>query len=77
MLISCNLNDKNANKKIIKFNSATGITSLDPAFARTQENIRAVNQLFNGLVQLDSQLNVVPSIAKKWSISEDNCCAFL
>ena len=71
MLISCNLNDKNANKKIIKFNSATGITSLDPAFARTQENIRAVNQLFNGLVQLDSQLNVVPSIAKKWSISDD------
>lgn len=71
MLISCNLNNQNSKKRIIRFNSATGITSLDPAYARTQENIRAVNQLFNGLVQLDSQLNVVPSIAKKWSISED------
>ncbi len=71
MLISCNLNNQNSKKQIIRFNSATGITSLDPAYARTQENIRAVNQLFNGLVQLDSQLNVVPSIAKKWSISED------
>ena len=71
MLISCNLNNQNSKKQIIRFNSATGITSLDPAYARTQENIRAVNQLFNGLVQLDNQLNVVPSIAKKWSISED------
>lgn len=71
MLISCNLNSKKSSKEIIRFNSATGITSLDPAYARTQENIRAVNQLFNGLVQLDEQLNVGPSIAKKWSISED------
>ena len=71
LLISCNLNSKNSTKEIIRFNSATGITSLDPAYARTQENIRAVNQVFSGLVKLNDQLNVVPSIAKKWSISED------
>jgi len=71
LLISCNLNSKNSTKEIIRFNSATGITSLDPAYARTQENIRAVNQVFSGLVKLNNQLNVVPSIAKKWSISED------
>ena len=28
----------------------------------------AVSQLFNGLVQLDSDLNVIPSIAYKWEI---------
>ena len=71
LLISCNLNSKKSTKDIIRFNSATGITSLDPAYARTQENIRAVNQVFNGLVQLNDQLNVIPSIAKKWSISKD------
>jgi ABC-type transport system substrate-binding protein len=71
MLISCKNGNQNTEKSILRFNSATGITSLDPAFARTQENIRTVNQLFNGLVQLDSNLNVAPSIAKKWTISGD------
>jgi len=31
----------------------------------------ACNQLFNGLVQLDNELNILPSIAKNWTISED------
>ena len=48
-----------------------GITSLDPAAAITFENIWPVNQLFNGLVQMDDQLNVIPCIAKKYTISED------
>jgi len=71
MLISCNNKDISNEKHVLRFNSPTGITSLDPAFARTQENIRTVNQIFNGLVQLDSQLNIAPSIAKNWAISED------
>lgn len=54
-----------------KYNSDNGISSLDPAFALTQENMWAVSQLFNGLVQLDSQLHVVPSIANKWEVSAD------
>lgn len=72
MLISCGTGENNKEKQVLKYNSATGITSLDPAFARTQENIRAVNQLFNGLLQLDSQLLPSPAIAKHWSISEDS-----
>ena len=71
VLISCNTDSQNTDKSIIRYNSATGITSLDPAYARTQENIRSVNQLFNGLLQLDSQLNIVPCIAKYWEISPD------
>ena len=61
MLISCGTDQNNNEKQVLKYNSATGITSLDPAFARTQENIRAVNQLFNGLLQLDSQLLPSPA----------------
>ncbi len=56
---------------VFRYNESAGITSLDPAFARNLENIWAVNQIFNGLVQMDDKLNVKPCIAKRWEISED------
>ena len=31
----------------------------------------AVHQLYNTLVEVDSQLNIIPSLAKRWEISED------
>ena len=58
-------------KTVFKYNESAGITSLDPAFARDQANIWAVNQLFNGLVQMDDELRIQPCIAKSWNISED------
>jgi peptide/nickel transport system substrate-binding protein len=61
----------NDNRKVFRYNESAGITSLDPAFARDQANIWAVNQLFNGLVQLDSSLIIKPCIAKSWNISPD------
>lgn len=72
ILISCQKKEsKNADKTVFYYNEASGITSLDPAFARDQANIWAVNQLFNGLVQLDSALIVQPSIAYRWQISDN------
>ena len=68
LLISCQNEPKNLDKSIFRYNSASGITSLDPAYARTQENIRIVNQVFNGLIQLDKDLNLIPAIAKSWNI---------
>ncbi|HLN53387.1 MAG TPA: ABC transporter substrate-binding protein [Lentimicrobium sp.] len=56
---------------VFRYNESSGISSLDPAFARNQANIWAVNQMFNGLVQLDSNLRVLPCIAKKWDVSSD------
>ena len=53
-----------------QYNESGDITSLDPAAATRTENIWAVNQLFNGLVQLDDNLEVKPCIAKSWKISE-------
>jgi len=58
-------------KTVFRYNESAGITSLDPAFARNQANIWAVNQLFCGLVQLDDSLKVKPSIANSWEISPD------
>jgi len=58
-------------KTVFRYNESAGITSLDPVFARNQANIWAVNQLFNGLVQLDTSLLVKPCIASTWKISQD------
>ena len=58
-------------RTVFRYNESAGITSLDPAFAFNQANIWAVNQMFNGLVQLDEKLKVKPCIAKSWEISPD------
>jgi oligopeptide transport system substrate-binding protein len=59
------------NKKIFRYNEPTGIASLDPAFAKNQSVIWPIHQIYNTLVQTDSLLNIVPSLAKSWDISED------
>ena len=56
---------------VFRYNEHKNINSLDPIFAKDIANIQAVNQLFNGLVEMDNKLNVVPSIAKSWEISEN------
>ena len=58
-------------KLVFRYNEHANITSLDPAFAKDQRNIWAVNQLYNQLVQLDDSLNIVPDIAKSWDLSAD------
>jgi len=72
VLISCN-DDSNMfdDNLVFRYNEHTNINTLDPAFSRTLQDTQASNQLFNGLVQLDSELNILPSIAKEWDISED------
>lgn len=54
--------------QVFRYNESSGITSLDPAFARSQSNIWAVNQLFDGLVAFDSTLNTVPALATHWEV---------
>ncbi|WP_299385436.1 ABC transporter substrate-binding protein [uncultured Lacinutrix sp.] len=72
LVFSCgnNNDDKNLNQ-VFRYNEHKNIGSLDPAFAKDNADIWAVNQLFNGLVQMDNALNVQPSIAKSWTISQD------
>ncbi len=73
LFFSCSSGDKkNAdNRTVFKYNEMGGLSSLDPAKASTFENIWAVNQLFNGLIEMNDALKVIPCIAKNWSISED------
>ncbi len=59
----------NQNKTVFRYNESKGIPTLDPAFAKNQVVIWPTNQIFNGLVQLDTNLNIKPCIAKSWEIS--------
>ncbi len=60
-----------SSQTVFRYNEPSGITSLDPAYSRNQSNIWATAQLFNGLLQLDDDLNIQPAIAKNWSISKN------
>lgn len=71
-LVSCkNNNTQRDNRSVFNYNEMNGLTSLDPAAAANFENIQPVNQLFNGLLQMDDRLNVIPCIAYQYSVSED------
>ena len=71
LLTSCGHEENNSDKTVFRYNESKGITSLDPAQARTMGNIWATTQLFNGLVQLNNKMEVEPCIASNWKISED------
>lgn len=71
ILFSCTTKNSEEKLKIFRYNEAAGITSLDPAFSRNPENIWACNHLYNGLVEMDDNLTIKPSIAKRWEISDD------
>jgi oligopeptide transport system substrate-binding protein len=63
--------DFNGNKLVLRYNESAGISYLDPAYSARFEDSWAIGHLFNGLVQFDNELNVVPCIASKWEVSED------
>ncbi|MBU6204989.1 MAG: ABC transporter substrate-binding protein [Bacteroidetes bacterium] len=58
-------------RHIFNYNQASGVSSTDPAFASLQSNIWVVNQIYNGLLETDSNLNVIPALARSYQISDD------
>lgn len=62
---------RNSDKQVFHYNEQTGIASLDPAFAKNQSVMWAVHQLYNTLVETDAALNLVPSLATRWDVSDD------
>lgn len=72
LLFSCHNNSIiNKDHLVFRYNEYANLNTLDPAFSRTLQDNSACNQLFNGLVQLDSDLNILPCIAKNWNVSDD------
>ncbi len=69
---SCNKEvSKYNDSQVFRYNEHSNINTLDPAFAKDLRTIWATTQIFNGLVQLNDSLEVMPDIAKKWTISND------
>ena len=68
-IASCNTAPKQSNLKIFKYNQAS-CRSADPADAGSQGVIWVVNQVFNGLVQMDDRMNIKPCLAKYWMLDE-------
>ena len=69
IVVSCHNNSDN-NLKIFKYNEYSNISSLDPAFSSTLRNMWPCNQLYNGLVKLDENLEIKPDIAKEWYFND-------
>jgi peptide/nickel transport system substrate-binding protein len=70
LLMACT-QKQSTSKNVFSYNEATGIATLDPAFAKNQSIMWAVHQIYNTLVEIDSNLNIVPSLAKAWEVSDD------
>lgn len=65
---SCSPPPSSAEKSVFHWNIHSGITSLDPAFARNQSNIWLCNQIYDGLVALNDSLQPVPALARRWEM---------
>jgi peptide/nickel transport system substrate-binding protein len=72
LFFSCKKQNTESNKNVFRYNESKGISSLDPAFAKSQVLIWPTNQLFNGLLQMDNKLKIQPCIAKKWEVLESS-----
>ncbi len=71
-LFSCSRGfDPADESNVFRYNEAANISSLDPAFARDQATIWGTHQLFEGLVQLNDQLDLLPCIAQYWEVADD------
>ncbi|ULQ57922.1 ABC transporter substrate-binding protein [Flavihumibacter rivuli] len=68
-LVSCGKREQGNN--IFCYNESSGIATLDPAFAKNQSIMWAVHQLYSTLVEVDSNLNIVPLLAKDWEVAAD------
>lgn len=76
-IVSCSNQKENQTKEtddkkmVFYYNEKDGISSLDPAESNVLPHIWICNQLYNGLVQSDDSLNVIPCIARYWEIEEE------
>ena len=67
----CKNVDKKSPQQVFHYNEDVSVTTLDPAFVKSQSEICIVSQIYNGLVDLDAQLQPVPAIASRWELSND------
>ncbi|MGH2642555.1 MAG: ABC transporter substrate-binding protein [Chitinophagaceae bacterium] len=60
-----------SDKQVFRMNMAEGLETTDPAFAKNQNIIWVVHMIYNTLIRTDSDLHIIPSLAKSWTVSKD------
>ena len=65
---SCTEQGQISDHKVFRYNEIEIISSLDPAFATFLPNHWVVNQIFNSPLEFNNELEIQPSLAKKWEI---------
>ena len=71
LLILQGCDTSHSSKKIFKLNQVQGVESLDPAFAKNLNIMWHVHTIYNRLIEYDENMNVKPSLAKSWTITDD------
>ncbi|MBK8955601.1 MAG: ABC transporter substrate-binding protein [Saprospiraceae bacterium] len=73
IITACKKNNSSGQNKprVFHYNQPNLINSLDPAFAKSQNNIWAIEHLYNQLVDLDDSMNIIPELATSWQILEN------
>ncbi|MDO4698398.1 MAG: peptide ABC transporter substrate-binding protein [Pasteurellaceae bacterium] len=64
-------NTKLAAKQEVHLHYTNDVITLDPQFVESLSDRHLANQLFEGLVSIDPEGNVIPGVATRWEISED------
>jgi peptide/nickel transport system substrate-binding protein len=71
LLAACTPGTSFDDPRVFRYNETAGITSLDPAHARSLEPMWVVDALFDGLLELGPDLALQPSLAATWDVSDD------
>lgn len=70
LLVACHRGETGS-RQVFRYSQPDGISTLDPAFSKSQAINWATHQLFNSLTEVDRNLNIVPALARSWRISGD------
>ncbi|MDQ3142918.1 MAG: ABC transporter substrate-binding protein [Bacteroidota bacterium] len=70
LVVGCKDTTRQTAPSVLHYNQPNFITSLDPAFAKSQNNIWAVDHIYNQLIDLNDSLQLVPELATLWKIED-------
>ena len=61
-----------AEGNVLRYGTETEVAGFDPHTISSHASLRVMAQVYNQLVDVDENLNVIPELATSWEISEDN-----
>jgi oligopeptide transport system substrate-binding protein len=69
---ACGRGTKTRPEQVFHLNLSSGnLESIDPAYAKDLYSMWVVHMTFNTLFETDEQLHLIPSLARRWEVSDD------